>query len=434
MKNVHSNKNSDETRVLILGVGSFAHSMMTILQEAGAEVACYLTREYGHYGPASVGETWLFSNHASPVPVIKEFCPDFIIPMAISWYTAPWAKELLETQVPILCPTGNALQIEAGRQFAEQLCRRFDIAFPFSCTVNNRLEALQLMKENPRPYVLKNPLCSPFSPIHTIVCETVEDTIGWLDRIDYAEGVFLQEYLGVAEAGHFVFVSDGKIKSLVTNQEYKRAFTGNMGPVAGAPLGGIVEQDPEDQYGLARELICPLLPWFKETKFHGPLQVTAIQKNGKWHAIEYNTRLGVTSGAMILRMLENPLDAVRAVVKNRPVALVWNSQRRYGCSLTLAGYGYPYTIPNVPRVPIIQSSQINGDLWWNEVEQHGKQLYTAHHKVPIMGHRLADCITFSDQLASAIQQAYDDMQKIHCLGSYYRLDIGQSLWPPGKGY
>ncbi len=421
-------------RVMILGVGAFAHSMMGILQEAGAEVGCYLTREYGHYGPSSVDQTWLFSNHPSPVPIIQEFCPDFIIPMAISWYTAPWIDDLLATQVPVLCPTGDALQIEARRQFAEQLCRRFDVAFPFSCTVNNRLEALQLMKDNPRPYVLKNPLCSPFSPIHTIVCETVEETIGWLDRIDYAEGVFLQEYLGVAEAGHFVFVSDGEITSLVTNQEYKRAFTGNMGPVAGAPLGGIVEQDPEDQYGLAKELIHPLLPWLKETNFRGPLQVTAIQKNGKWHAIEYNTRLGVTSGAIILRMLENPLEAMRAVVENRSVELVWNAERRYGCSLTLAGYGYPYIIPNAPRLPIIQSGPMTCDVWWNEVEEHQQQLYTAHHKVPIMGHRLADLTAFSDQLESAIQLVYENIQKIHCLGSYYRLDLGQSLWPPGKGY
>ena len=81
--------------------------------------------------------------------------------------------------------------------------RRFEIPFPVAYTVSNRLEALQLMKKYPHPYVLKNPLCSPYSPMHTIVCESVEDTLAWLDRIDYAEGVFLQQYIGVAEVGHF---------------------------------------------------------------------------------------------------------------------------------------------------------------------------------------------------------------------------------------
>jgi hypothetical protein len=80
--------------------------------------------------------------------------------------------------------------------------------------------------------------------------------------------------------GHIVLVSKGEIHSLVTNQEYKRAFDGNLGIVAGAPLGGLVELDPGDKYGLARQLIHPLRPWFRETGFHGPLQVTAILHRG----------------------------------------------------------------------------------------------------------------------------------------------------------
>ena len=90
----------------------------------------------------------------------------------------------------------------------------------------NRIEAEALLARSPRPYVLKNPLCSPTSPIHTILCETVEDTRSWLKHLDYAEGVFLQEYLGRREVGHIALVSGGELYSLVTNQEYKRAFAG----------------------------------------------------------------------------------------------------------------------------------------------------------------------------------------------------------------
>ena len=427
-------ESSTPIRVMIFGVGAFAHAMMAILKEEGAEITCYLTRDYGHYGPSSVGKTWLFSNHPSPLPLITEFRPDYIIPMDIDWYNEPWALALLEKKVPILCPAGKALQIEATRQYAMQLCHQFQIPYPEAYTVKNRLQALQLMKKRPHPYVLKNPLCSPNSPIHTIVCQSVEDTLGWLDRIDYAEGVFLQQYMGVAEVGHFVFVSNGEITSLVTNQEYKRAFTGNMGPVAGAPLGGIVEQDPADRYGLAESLIHPLLPWLKETRYHGPLQVTAIQKDGRWHVIEYNSRLGVTSGAIILRMLQNPAQTLMDVAHNHPLQLKWNSQRRYGVSLTLAGHGYPYIIPTAPRLPITQTQPSTGDLWWNEVEQHNHQLYTAHHKLPIMGHRIAECNAFSENLDQALAQAYENIKFLHCLGSYYRLDIGKSLWPPGQGF
>jgi phosphoribosylamine-glycine ligase len=35
-------------------------------------------------------------------------------------------------------------------------------------------------------------------------------------------------------------------------------------------------------------------------------------------------------------------------------------------------------------------------------------------------------------LEEAIAKAYADIRKIRSLGSYYRTDVGQSLWPPGN--
>ena len=34
-------------------------------------------------------------------------------------------------------------------------------------------------------------------------------------------------------------------------------------------------------------------------------------------------------------------------------------------------------------------------------------------------------------LESAVERAYKNISKLRSLGSYYRPDIGQSLWPPG---
>ena len=127
-----------------------------------------------------------------------------------------------------------------------------------------------LLAKHPRPFVIKNPLCSPTSPIHTILCETVEDTRCWLRKINYAEGVFLQEYLGRREVGHIALVSGGEICSLVTNQEYKRAFAGNMGIIAGAPLGGLVERDPRTSIGSPASCSIHCCPGFARSAFTAP--------------------------------------------------------------------------------------------------------------------------------------------------------------------
>lgn len=411
---------------MILGVGSFAHSIGQTLTDAGANVSTYLTRNFGNFPPTLFGPTFSREAFPSPLPLIKKHKIDCVVPQSIDWAQAPWAGDLLKSKIPIFSPTGEAMRIERERDFARKLCAEFKIPFPQAYVASNRLEAEKILQRHPQPFVIKNPLCSPTSPIHTILCETLEDTRAWLRQVNYAEGVFLQEYLGRAEAGHIALVSGGEIHSLVTNQEYKYAFDDNQGIVAGAPLGGLIEKDPGDKYGLARQLIHPLLPWLKQVNYHGPIQVTAIKRGGKWHVIEYNIRVGVTSGPMILRMLKNPLETVLRTTQNKKLAPEFSEKFQFGCSLTLAGYGYPFKQVRGPQFPIDIRGKFDCDVWWNEVarDNEGKLIST--------GHRIADVIALSATLKEAIASAYANIRKLRVLGSYFRTDIGDSLWPPGS--
>lgn len=412
--------------VLVLGVGSFAQSTSQILKDAGARVSTYLTRSYGHYPPSLAGPVFRPDQFPSAASLVQKQSVELVVPMSIDWAQAPWADELLALEAPIFCPTGEAMKIERDRDFARQLCHDFQIAFPNAHVARNRLEAEAILERHRQPFVLKNPFCSPTSPIHTILCETLEDTHSWLKHVDYAEGVFMQEYLGRCEAGHIGLVSAGEIYSVVTNQEYKRAFAGNLGIVAGAPLGGLVEKDPGDKYGLARELLHPLRPWLREVNYHGPIQVTAVRREGRWHVIEYNIRIGVTSGAMLLRMLSDPLEVLLRTAKNQPIELKFVEALDFGCSLTLAGYGYPYVQVRGPQLPVEVTSPIDCDLWWNEVSRDSDGALRS------TGHRIADVVAFGQTLEAALAKAYSNIRKLRSLGSYYRPDVGQSLWPPGN--
>ena len=412
--------------VMVLGVGAFAYSTAKILKDARAKVSTYLTRDYGHYPPSLAGPTYHRNQFPSPLPLLKQHGVDLVVPMSIDWAQAPWHDELLGSKVPIFSPTREAMRIERERDFARRLCRDSRVPFPQSHVARNRLEAEQVLRQSPRPFVIKNPLCSPTSPIHTILCESLQDTRSWLPHLDYAEGVFLQEYLGRCEAGHIAFVSAGEIYSLVTNQEYKRAFAGNLGIVAGAPLGGLVELDPHDRYGLARELLHPLRPWLREVNYHGPIQVTAVRRNDRWHVIEYNIRIGVTSGAMLLRLLSNPVETMLRAAQDKKLTPQFVPGRDFGCSITLAGYGYPYVQVEGPQLPVEVTEPLSCDVWWNEVTRNSSgELLTT-------GHRIADVVAFGGCLHDAVSTAYANIRKIRSLGSYYRQDIGQSLWPPGS--
>jgi len=411
---------------MLFGVGSSTQGVLHTLREHGVNVSTYLLRDKATDSPALEGRTYSAKQYPNPCVFLRQLDLDFILPMSIDWSLMDWTDEFLALDITILSPTEAGMLLERDRDFARELCQSHHIPFPKAFVAQNRIEAGKLLERHPGAYVIKNPLCSPQSPIHTVLSETEEDTRSWLSRLNYEEGIFLQEYMGQREAGHIAFVSGGEIHSLVTNQEYKRAFDGNMGVIAGAPLGGIIEQDPADKYNLARDLLLPLLPWFKHFNFHGPVQVTAIWRDARWYVLEYNVRIGVTCGPVIMQMLQNPVQVLSDVAHDRSTQVQFNEDRKFGCSLTLAGYGYPFSQVESPEFPIRTEGKVDCDIWWNEVKIDEKG------QIRASGQRLADVVAIESTLQSAIDKAYRNIKKIRCTNSYYRTDIGKSLWPPAS--
>ena len=125
-------------------------------------------------------------------------------------------------------------------------------------------------------------------------------------------------------------------------------------------------------------------------------------------------------------MLANPVETLLRTAQNKKLTLQFVPGREFGCSITLAGSGYPYVQVRGPQLPVEVTEPLNCDVWWNEVTRNGDgELLTT-------GHRIADVVALGASLEEAAATAYSNISKIRSLGSYYRQDIGQSLWPPGN--
>jgi hypothetical protein len=210
-----------------------------------------------------------------------------------------------------------------------------------------------------------------------------------LSTFDYAEGVFLQEYLGPREAGHIALVSGGEIYSLVTNQEYKRAFAGNMGIVAGAPLGGLVERDTEDKYGLCQGLNSSSQTMVPrgQLSWANPGDRSAAEKCLARHRVQHPHRCHLWSNDS-----SNAGQPAGNVVSDSPKSKT-PAQVSAGIGVRLfgdlAGYGYPYVQVRGPHLPVEVTERLDCDLWWNEVTQNGDRILMS------AGHRIADIIALA---------------------------------------
>jgi phosphoribosylamine-glycine ligase len=125
-------------------------------------------------------------------------------------------------------------------------------------------------------------------------------------------------------------------------------------------------------------------------------------------------------------MLSNPLETFLACVRGEPMRPEWRDGRDCGCNLTLAGYGYPYTQLTGPNMPVVLKGDFSCDVWWQEVEGPSVDHLEA------AGHRICDVAASAPSIPEAIKLAYANIRQIHSLASYYRTDVGQSLWPPGS--
>src|SRR5215472_322343 len=68
--------------VMVLGVGSFAHSIGTALADAGANVSTYLTRNYGHFSPRLVGKAYSKEAYTDPITLVRGNKIDTVIPQS----------------------------------------------------------------------------------------------------------------------------------------------------------------------------------------------------------------------------------------------------------------------------------------------------------------------------------------------------------------
>jgi phosphoribosylamine-glycine ligase len=79
-----------------------------------------------------------------------------------------------------------------------------------------------------------------------------------------------------------------------------------------------------------------------------------------------------------------------------------------------------------PQLPLETEGSLDCDVWWNEVAR------SAEGRLIATGQRIADVIALAPTLDAAISRAYANIRKLRVVGSYYRTDIGRSLWPPGE--
>ena len=334
--------------------------------------------------------------------------------------------ELEAKGIPCFGPKKNAAIIEGSKVFSKNFMKKYNIPTARYEVFSDMNDALKYLETAPIPTVIKaDGLALGKGVIIAFTLEEAKNAVKEImeDKVFGASGnnIVIEEFLEGPEVSVLSFTDGETVVPMISSMDHKRALdndkglnTGGMGTVAPNPYY------TEDIAKTCMETI--FLPTIKGMKaedrtFKGCLYFgLMITKNGP-KVIEYNCRFGDPETQVVLPLLESDLYTVMrattdGTLKNTEVKF---SEKSAAC-VVMASSGYPQKYETGKELKI--ADDIKNNVYVAGAKLENDTLLTA-------GGRVLGVTAVNDTLQSALDLAYERVNKVDFSNAFYRKDIGK---------
>jgi len=325
----------------------------------------------------------------------------------------------------IFGPTKEAALIEGSKNFAKELMFKYNIPTADYQTFTDVDQAKAYIEEKGAPIVIKADGLAAGKGV--TVAETLDVALNSVTDMleggkfgDASRSVVVEEFLAGEEFSLMAFVNGEKVYPMVIAQDHKRAYDNDEGPNTGgmgaySPVPQISEQVVEQAVETILKPAAKALV-SEGRSFTGILYAGLILTTEGPKVIEFNARFGDPETQVVLPRLESDLiEALLAILEDKPVELKWSEKAVLG--VVLASKGYPNDYEKGQPIGTLQAEQTDavifhaGTKWQDEqyVNNGGRVLVVSGY-----GHSIQD----------AQKQAYELVEKVASPALFYRNDIG----------
>jgi len=237
---------------------------------------------------------------------------------------------------------------------------------------------------------------------------------------DAGSRILLEECLEGPEITVLAFTDGNVIKPMLSSQDHKRAFDGDLGPNTGG-MGAIA---PSPAYTAAIERECaekvfaPTLDMLRREgiRYRGVLYFGLMLTGGGVRVIEYNARFGDPEAQPLMTLLKNDLiDVFDAVIDGRLDKLELKWENGFSACVVAASGGYPGPYKTGYEIDIAPNA---GAL----VFHAGTRLENGRHYTS--GGRVLGVTARGADLREAVARAYEGLRGVSFADMQYRTDIG----------
>ena len=417
--------------LLVIGGGGREHAIIKKLRENKQ-----VKKIYALPGNGGIGEdAQCVPIKATDVEGVLEFAKSHKVDFAAVIPDDPlalgMADKLREMGIPTFGPTAQAAEIESSKVFAKNLMQKYHIPTADYQVFDQAEKAMEyITSKNKYPVVIKaDGLALGKGVIIAQDAQAAKEAVEAImnEKIFGKSGdhVIVEEFLQGPEVSVLSFTDGETLRPMVTSMDHKRAYDGDEGPNTGGM--GAVAPNPYYTKEVAQrcmeEIFLPTIRAMKQEgrPFQGCLYFGLMLTEDGPKVIEYNCRFGDPETQVVLPLLKTDLLTIfQAVMEGKLSEQKVEFLDKAACCVILASGGYPknyYT--GLPISGIGEAEQMEDvSVYHAGTKMEDGKLLTA-------GGRVLGVTAVADDLAGAMEKAYEAAGKIHFDNMHYRRDIGR---------
>ncbi|MGI5824902.1 MAG: phosphoribosylamine--glycine ligase [Bacillota bacterium] len=327
----------------------------------------------------------------------------------------------------IFGPQKNAALIEGSKEFSKEIMVKYGVPTAAYGSFTDAESALKYIEEVGAPIVVKaDGLAAGKGVVVAMDVDTAKQAVNDImgDQVFGSAGskVVIEEFLDGEEVSVLAF-SDGKtVVPMVSAQDHKRAYdndegpnTGGMGAYSPAPI-----YTAEMEEFVVEKVLKPTVNGMaaEGRTYKGVLYAGLMVTKDGIKVLEFNARFGDPETQAVLMRLDSDLvEIMEAVIDGRLAEqeIKWHNKPAV-CVVVAAG-GYPKTYRKGDEITGLTAANDKAVVF-----HAGTKL--ADGKVVSHGGRVLGVTAMGDDIRSAINNAYEAVDKIHFADCFCRRDIG----------
>ena len=398
-------------RILVIGSGGREHALVWKLSQSPEVEKVYAAP--GNPGMARCGECVAVA--ASFLEVAESVKADLTVVGPEAPLVAGVVDEFRAAGKLIVGPTAENAQLEGSKIFAKDFFRQHRIPTAEFVSVETHDDARRALDRFRFPVVIKaDGLAAGKGVVIATDRAEAERAIESL-----GQRLVIEEFLEGEEVS-FIALCDGRdVLPFAPTQDHKRVNDGDTGPNTGG-MGAYCDSRILTEAETERILDTIIRPTVEATGFTGFLYAGLMMTADGPKALEFNVRLGDPETQPLMHRMTTDFAPVLMAAAHGELGrhrLEW--RRGASACVVLASSGYPGGYTTGAAIQGVEEAEATGATVFHAGTRLGVQgLETA-------GGRVLGVTAGGEDLRSAIERAYEAVNKIEFAGMHYRGDIGQ---------